>query len=86
LFNTGLGDAFESIDRSGKRALRRDAEYDSQRDGAAYSPSDLPTELISKMMGAVAEATMDLIVSKPAMAKKYREGGFEIDWAGIARK
>jgi hypothetical protein len=48
--------------------------------------ADLPTELISKMMGAVAEATMDLIVSKPAMAKKYREGGFEIDWAGIARK
>jgi hypothetical protein len=38
--------------------------------------ADLPTELISKMMGAVAEATMDLIVSKPAMAKKYREGGF----------
>jgi AcrR family transcriptional regulator len=48
--------------------------------------ADLPTELISKMMGAVAEATMDLIVSKPAMAKKYREGGFEIYWAGIARK
>jgi len=48
--------------------------------------ADLPTELISKMMGAVAEATMDLIVSKPAMAKKYRDGGFEIYWAGIARK
>ena len=48
--------------------------------------ADLPTELISKMMGAVAEATMDLIVSKPAMAKKYRDGGFVIYWAGIARK
>jgi hypothetical protein len=48
--------------------------------------ADLPTELISKVMGALAEATMDLIVSKPAMAKKYRDGGFEIDGAGIVRK
>ena len=47
--------------------------------------ADLPTELISKVMGALAEVTMDLIVSKPAMAKKYRDGGFEIYWAGIAR-
>jgi hypothetical protein len=23
---------------------------------------------------------------KPAMAKKYRDGGFAIYWAGIARK
>jgi AcrR family transcriptional regulator len=48
--------------------------------------ADLPIELISKMLGAVAEATMDLIVLKPAMANKYRNGGFEIYWAGIARK
>jgi len=47
---------------------------------------DLPIELISKMLGALAEATMDLIALKPAMAKKYRDGGFEIYWAGIARK
>jgi AcrR family transcriptional regulator len=47
---------------------------------------DLPIELISKMLGALAEATMDLIVLKPAKANKYREGGFEIYWAGIARK
>ena len=47
---------------------------------------DLPIELISKMLGALAEATMDLIVLKPAMANKYRNGGFEIYWAGIARK
>ena len=46
---------------------------------------DLPIELISKMLGALAEATMDLIVLKPAKAKKYRDGGFEIYWAGIAR-
>jgi AcrR family transcriptional regulator len=47
---------------------------------------DLPIELISKMLGALAEATMDLIVLKPAMANKYHNGGFEIYWAGIARK
>jgi AcrR family transcriptional regulator len=47
---------------------------------------DLPIELISKMLAAVAEATMDLIVLKPAMANKYRDGGFEIYWAGMARK
>lgn len=47
---------------------------------------DLPIELISKVLGALAEATMDLIASKLAMATKYRDGGFEIYWAGIARK
>jgi hypothetical protein len=47
---------------------------------------NLPIELISKMLGALAEATMDLIASKPAMGNKYRDGGFEIYWAGIARK
>ena len=48
--------------------------------------TDLPIELISKVLGALAEATMDLIVLKPAMANRYRNGGFEIYWAGIARK
>ncbi len=48
--------------------------------------ADLPIELISKMLGALAEATMDLIALKPAMANKYRNGGFEIYWAGITRK
>jgi hypothetical protein len=47
---------------------------------------DVPIELISKMLGSWAEAIMDLIVLKPAMAKKYRDGGFAIYWAGIARK
>jgi hypothetical protein len=48
--------------------------------------ADLPSELISKMLGASAEATMDLIVLKPAMANKYRNGEFEIYWAGISGK
>jgi hypothetical protein len=47
---------------------------------------DLPIELISKMLAASAEATMDLVVLKPAMATTYRNGGFEIYWSGIARK
>jgi len=48
--------------------------------------ADLPIELISKTMAALAEATMDLIVLKPDMTNKYRNSGFEIYWAGIARK
>jgi AcrR family transcriptional regulator len=48
--------------------------------------ADLPIELISKTMAALAEATMDLIVRKPAMANKYRNSGFEMYWAGISRK
>ena len=48
--------------------------------------ADLPIELISKMLAASAEATIDLIALKPGMANKYRKGGFEIYWAGIARK
>jgi AcrR family transcriptional regulator len=48
--------------------------------------TDIPIELILKMLGALAEATMDLIVLKPARENKYRDGGFEIYWAGIARK
>jgi AcrR family transcriptional regulator len=47
---------------------------------------DLPIELISKVLAALAEATTDLIGLKPAMANKYRNAGFEIYWAGIARK
>ena len=38
------------------------------------------------LSGALAEATMDLIVLKPAMKRKYRKGGFDTDWAGIAGK
>jgi AcrR family transcriptional regulator len=48
--------------------------------------ADLPLELISKTMAALAEATMDLIVLKSAMATKYCNSGFEIYWVGIARK
>jgi AcrR family transcriptional regulator len=48
--------------------------------------AELPIELISKVLAALAEATMDLIVLKPALANKYRNAGFEIYWAGIARR
>ncbi len=48
--------------------------------------ADPPIELISKMLSALAEATMDLMVLKPATANKYRDGGFDIYWAGITRK
>jgi AcrR family transcriptional regulator len=48
--------------------------------------ADLPIELISRMVAASAEATIDLIALKPRMANKYRDGGFEIYWSGIARQ
>jgi AcrR family transcriptional regulator len=48
--------------------------------------ADLPTELISRMLAASAEAAIDLSALKPSMANKYRNGGFEIYWSGIARK
>jgi AcrR family transcriptional regulator len=47
---------------------------------------DVPKEMISKTLVALAEAAMDLIALKPAVANKYRNGGFEVYWAGIARK
>jgi hypothetical protein len=47
---------------------------------------DVPREMISKIPVAEAEAAMDLLVLKPAMANKYRNSGFEIYWAGIALK
>jgi len=47
---------------------------------------DVPIELISKMLAALAEATIELIVLKPSMANQYRNGGFAIYWAGIAQK
>ena len=48
--------------------------------------ADLPIELISKMLAASAEATMDLILLKPVMANKYRNGGFEIGRASCRER
>jgi AcrR family transcriptional regulator len=48
--------------------------------------ADLPIEVIAKMLGASAEATIDLIALKPRMANKYRNSGFDIYWSGITRK
>jgi len=42
-------------------------------------------ELISKSLTALVEATMDLSVANPSKAKKYREAGFQIFWAGITK-
>jgi AcrR family transcriptional regulator len=48
--------------------------------------NDLPVELISKSLGTLVEATIDLTVSNPSKAAKYRESGFEMFWAGITRR
>jgi AcrR family transcriptional regulator len=48
--------------------------------------NDLPVELVSKSLGALVEATIDLTVSNPSKAGKYRESGFQMFWAGITRQ
>jgi AcrR family transcriptional regulator len=47
---------------------------------------DLPVELISKSLGSLVEATIDLTVSNPSKADRYRESGFQMLWAGITRR
>jgi AcrR family transcriptional regulator len=46
---------------------------------------DLPVELVSKSLGALAEATMDLMGSHPTKANKYRDSGFQMFWAAITK-
>jgi AcrR family transcriptional regulator len=47
--------------------------------------NDLPAELISRSLATLAEATIDLTVSKPSKADKYRDSGFQMFWAGITK-
>jgi AcrR family transcriptional regulator len=47
--------------------------------------NDLPVELISRSLAALVEATIDLTVSKPSEANKYRDSGFQMFWAGITK-
>ena len=46
---------------------------------------DLPVELVSKSLGALAEATMDLTALHPSQANKYRDSGFQMFWSGITK-
>ena len=48
--------------------------------------NDLPVELISKSLGSLVEAAVDLTMSNPSKAAKYRESGFQMFWAGITRQ
>jgi AcrR family transcriptional regulator len=47
--------------------------------------NDLPAELISRSLATLVEATIDLTVSKPSKADKYRDSGFQMFWAGITK-
>jgi len=47
--------------------------------------NDVPVELISKSLAAMVEATIDLTVSNRSKTKQYREGGFQMFWAGITK-
>ena len=48
--------------------------------------NDLPAELASKSFGALADATMDLMVQHPAKAKRYRDSGFQMFWAALTQR
>jgi AcrR family transcriptional regulator len=54
-------------------------------DGRVFR-DDLPVELISKSLAVLVEATIDLTVSNPSKADKYRDSGFQVFWAGIAKR
>jgi AcrR family transcriptional regulator len=47
--------------------------------------NDLPVELISKSLAALVEAAVDLTMSNPSKAKKYRDSGFQMFWAGVTK-
>jgi AcrR family transcriptional regulator len=54
-------------------------------DGRVFR-DDLPAELISRSLATLVEATIDLTVSNPSKAKKYRDSGFEVFWFGITKR
>src|ERR1700732_3611180 len=47
--------------------------------------NDLPAELISKSLAALVEATIELTLSNPSKATKYRDSGFQMFWAGVTK-
>jgi AcrR family transcriptional regulator len=47
--------------------------------------NDLPAEFIAKSLAALIEATIDLTAANPSKATKYRDGGFQMFWAGITK-
>ena len=47
---------------------------------------DVPEQFIAASMSALAEMTMDLVRRDPAREEIYRTSGFNMFWAGIARK
>ena len=54
-------------------------------DGRVFR-NDLPVELISRSLAALVEATIDLTVSNPSKATKYRDTGFHMFWFGITKQ
>jgi AcrR family transcriptional regulator len=48
--------------------------------------NDLPVELASKSFGALADATMDLMVQHSAKANRYRDSGFQMYWAALTMR
>jgi AcrR family transcriptional regulator len=47
---------------------------------------DIPQAFIAAALSALAEMTMEFMVREPERAETYRAVGFEMFWAGIARR
>ena len=47
---------------------------------------DLPQQLIGATIEAIAEMTIKLAQQEPEKAEGYTSSGFELLWAGLARK
>jgi AcrR family transcriptional regulator len=47
--------------------------------------NDLPVELISKSLAALAVATIDLTASNSSKAKHSRDSGFQMFWSGVTK-
>ena len=47
---------------------------------------DVPLDLISRVVSAMAELTIDLIRINPGSEEKYRSGGFELYWSAVTKK
>jgi AcrR family transcriptional regulator len=58
----------------------------AQEAAAQRIVQDLPQQFIAATMSALAETTMLFMRENPKKAGAYRKSGFEMLWAGIARK
>src|ERR1700737_3867467 len=72
----------ESKDAGGAPFVEFQAMIRDAIEGRVFR-NDLPAELVSKSLAVLVEATIDLTLSKPSKADKYRDSGFQMFWVGV---